>query len=181
MVGHARWDEDDAVPHVNERSKATTERTSRKSPRSIPTFAPPSSLCAVGCEEFSRRGPNASAARWTCLQCGYVASGAKTAVETHCTFRSPNMHIMPESRRGVASRRSWSVGKTCKCLYPSLQYRDINRAMSVRAPVIWIKGLQNLSWVFLTKRTHGQLARFSTRTGTELVSLADDAIVQDAQ
>ena len=80
MVGRARLDKDDAVLDVNERPKATQERMSGHPPRSIPRPAPPSPLCARGCKEFRRRGTNASADRWTCLQCGYVASRAKTAL-----------------------------------------------------------------------------------------------------
>ena len=80
LVAHARLDASDIPVKTPPKAPPGTRRP-RKPPRVIPSPPPPTRQCAGGCEEYSRRGTNATVERFTCVDCGFVTTRSKGATE----------------------------------------------------------------------------------------------------
>ena len=167
-------------------------RRPRKPPRVIPSPPPPTPQCAGGCKEYSRRGTNATVERFTCVDCGFVTTRSKGATEDPATCP----HVETDTRGSSKTL----VRHTCKaCLKVILelprneatvrestakdvsradtsQFRDISRAMHVRPQMTLNAREVDLVPGILTRNAHVHLSRFSTISGTDFVSLLDDAI-----
>ena len=162
-------------------------RRPRKPPRVIPSPPPPTPQCPGGCKEYSRRGTKATVERFTCVDCGFVTTRSKGATE------DPAMcpHVETDTR----SSSKTLVRHTCKaCLKVILellrteatakdvsradtsQFRDISRAMHVRPQMTLNAREVVLVLGLLTRNAHVHLSRFSSISGTDFVSLLDDAI-----
>ena len=191
LVAHARLDASDIPVETPPKAPPGTRRP-RKPPRVIPSPPPPTPQCTGGCKEYSRRGTNATVERFTCVDCGFVTTRSKGATE------DPAMcpHVESDTR---GSSKTW-VRHTCKaCLkvIPELprneatvrestakdvsradtsQFRDISRAMHVRPQMTLNAREVDLVLGLLTSNAHVHLSRFSSISGTDFVSLLDDAI-----
>ena len=190
LVAHARVDASDIPEETPPKAPPGTRRP-RKPPRVIPSPPPPTPHCASGCKEYSRRGTNATVERFTCVDCGFVTTRCKGATE------DPAMcHVETDTRRSSKTL----VRHTCKaCLKVILelprneatvrestakdvsqadtsQFRDISRAMHVRPQMTLNAREVDLVLGLLTRNVHVQLSRFSSISGTDFVSLLDDAI-----
>ena len=78
LVAHARLDASDIPVETPPKAPPGTRRP-RKPPRVIPSPPPPTTQCAGGCKEHSRRGTNATVERFTCVECGFVTTRSKGA------------------------------------------------------------------------------------------------------
>ena len=191
LVAHARLDASDIPVETPPKTPPGTRRP-RKPPRVIPSPPPPTPQCAGGCKEYSRRGTNATVERFTCVDCGFVTTRSKGATE------DPAMcpHVETDTRGSSETL----VRHTCKaCLKVILelprneatvrestakdvsradtsQFRDISRAMHVRPQMTLNAREVDLVLGLLTRNVHVHLSRFSSISGTDFVSLLDDAI-----
>ena len=130
--------------------------------------------------------------RFTCVDCGFVTTRSKGATE------DPAMcpHVGTDTRGSSKTL----VRHTCKaCLKVILelprneatvrestakdvsradtsQFRDISRAMHVRPQMTLNAREVDLVLGLLTRNVHVHLSRFSSISGTDFVSLLDDAI-----
>ena len=190
LVAHARLDASDIPVETPPKAPPGTRRP-RKPPRVIPSPPPPTPQCAGGCKEYSRRGTNAKVERFTCVDCGFVTTRSKGATE------DPAMCPQVESDTRGSSKTL--VRHTCKaCLKVLLelprneatvrestakdvsradtsQFRDISRAMHVRPQMTLNAREVDLVLGLLTRDVHVHLSRLSSISGTEFVSLLDDA------
>ena len=80
LVAHVRLDASD-IPVETPPKAPPGARRPRKPPRVIPSPPPPTPQCAGGCEEYSRRGTNATVERFTCVDCGFVTTQRRGATE----------------------------------------------------------------------------------------------------
>ena len=191
LVAHARLDASDIPVETPPKAPPGTRRP-RKPPRVIPSRPPPTPQCAGGCKEDSRRGTNATVERFTCVDCGFVTTRSKWATE------DPAMcpHVETDTRGSSKT----VVRHTCKaCLKVILelprneatvreitakdvsradtsQFRDISRAMHVRPQMTLNAREVDLVLGLLTRNAHVHLSRLSSISGTDFVSLLDDAI-----
>ena len=191
LVDHARLDASDIPVETPPKALPGTRRT-RKPPRVIPSPPPPTPHCAGGCKEYSRRGTNATVERFTGVDCGFVTTRSKGATE------DPAMcpHVETDTRGSSKTL----VRHTCKaCLKVILelprneatvrestakdvsradtsQFRDISRAMHVRPQMTLNARKVDLVLGLLTRNVHVHLSRLSSISGTDFVSLLDDAI-----
>ena len=188
---HARLDASDIPVETPPKAQPGTRRP-RRPPRVIPSPPPPTPQCVGGCKEFSRRGTNASVERFICVDCGFVTTRSKGATE------DPAMcpHIETDTRGSSKTL----VRHTCKaCLKVILelprneatvrestakdvsradtsQFRDISHAMHVRPQMALNAREVDLVLGLLSRNVHVHLSRFSSISGTDFVSLLDDAI-----
>ena len=191
LVAHARLDASDISVETPPKAPPGTRRP-RRPPRVIPSPSPPTPQCAGGCKEYSRRGTNATVERFTCVDCGFVTTRSKEATE------DPAMcpHVETDTRGSSKTR----VRHTCKaCLKVILelprneatvragtakdvsradtsQFRDTGRATHVRPQMTLNARDVDLVLGLLTRNAHVHLSRFSSISGTDFVSLLDDAI-----
>ena len=191
LVAHAGLDASDIPVETPPKAPPSTRRP-RKPPRVIPSPPPPTPQCAGGCKEYSRRGTNATVERFTCVDCGFVTTRCKGATE------DPAMcpHVETDTRGSSKTL----VRHTCKaCLKVILelpryeatvrestakdvsradtsQFRDISHAMHVRPQMTLNAREVDLVLGLLTRNAHVHLSRFSSISGTDFVSLLDDAI-----
>ena len=185
LVAHARLDASDIPVETPPKAPPGTRRP-RKPPRVIPSPPPPTPQCAGGCKEF------ATVERFTSVDCGFVTTRSKGATE------DPAMcpHVETDTRGSSKTL----VRHTCKaCLKVILelprneatvrestakdvsradtsQFRDISRAMHVRPPMTLNAREVDLVLGLLTRNVHVHLSRLSSISGTDFVSLLDDAI-----
>ena len=185
-TAHARFDASDIPVETPPKAPPGTRRP-RKPPRVIPSPPPPTPQ-----KEYSRRGTNATVQRFTFVDCGFVTSLSKGATE------DPAMcpHVETDTRGSSKTL----VRHTCKaCLKVLLelprngatvqestakdvsradtsQFRDISRAMHVRPQMTLNAREVDLVLGLLTRGAHVHLSRFSSISGTDFVSLLDDAI-----
>ena len=191
LVAHARLDASDIPVETPPKAPPGTRRP-RKAPRVIPSPPPPTPQCIGGCKEFSRRGTNATVERFTCVDYVFVTTRSKGATE------DPAMCPLVETDTRGSSKTL--VRHTCKaCLKVTLevprneaivragtakdvsradtsQFRDISRAMHVRPQMSWNAREVDLVLGLLTRNAHVYLSRFSSISGTDFVSLLEDAI-----
>ena len=186
LVAHARLDASDIPVETPPKAPPGTRR-----PRKPPP-PPPTPQCVGGCKEYSRRGTNATVERFTCVDCGFVTTWSLGATE------DPAMcpHVETDSRGSSKTL----VRHTCKaCLKVILelprneatvrestakdvsradtsQFRDISLAMHVRPQTTLNAREVDLVLGLLTRDAHVHLSRFSSISGTDFVSLLDDAI-----
>ena len=191
LVAHARLDASDIPVETPPKAPPGTRRP-RKPSRVIPSPPPPTPQCAGGCKEYSRRGTNATVERFTCVDCGFVTTRCKGATE------DPAMcpHVETDTRGSSKTL----VRHTCKaCLKVILelprneatvrestakdvsredtsQLRDINRAMHVRPQMTLNAREVDLVLGLLARNVHVHLSRLSSISGTDFISLLDDAI-----
>ena len=137
-------------------------------------------------------GTNATVERFTCVDCGFVTTRSKGATE------DPAMcpHVETDTRGSSKTL----VRHTCKaCLKVILelprneatvrestakdvsradtsQFRDFSRAMHVRPQMTLNAREVDLVLGLLTRNVHVHLSRLSSISGTDFVSLLDDAI-----
>ena len=163
-------------------------RRPRKPPRVNPSPRPPTPQCAGGCKEYSRRGTNATVERFTCVDCGFVTTRSKGAamcphVETDTRGSSKTLVRYTckaclkgtlELSRNEAAVRAGTAKDVSRA--DTSQFRDISRAMHVRPQMTLNAREVDLVLGLLTRNVHVHLSRFSSISGTDFVSLLDDAI-----
>ena len=157
LVAHARLDASDIPVETPPKIPPGTRRP-RKPPRVIPSPPPPTLQCAGGCKEYCRRGTNATVERFTCVDCGFVTHPEQGATE------DPAMATVRAGTAKDVSRADTS------------QFFDISRAMHVRPQMTLNAREVDLVLGLLTRNAHVHLSRFSSISGTDFVSLLDDAI-----
>ena len=186
LVAHARID-------VETPPKAPPgTRRPRKPPRVIPSPPPPTPQCTGGCREYSRRGTNVTVERFTCVDCGFVTTRSKGAtkdpamcphVETDTRGSSKTLvrhtfhaclKVILELPRNEATVRAGTAKDVSRA--DTSQFRDISRAMHVRPQMTLNAREVDLVLGLLTRNAHVHLSRFSSISGTDFVSLLDDAI-----
>ena len=158
----------------------------------IPVETPPTPQCAGGCKEYSRRGTNATVKRFTCVDCGFVTTRSKGAtddpamcplVETDTRGSSKTLvrhtckaflKVKLELPRNEATVRAGTAKDVSRA--DTSQFRDISRAMHVRPQMTSNAREVDLVLGLLTRNAHVHLSRFSSISGTDFVSLLDDAI-----
>ena len=191
MVAHARLDASDILVETPPKAPPGTRRP-RKPPRVIPSPPPPTPQCAGGCKEYSRRGTNATVERFTCVDCGFVTTRSKGATEDPamcphvdtdtrgsskilvrhtCKVCLKVVHELPRNEATVRAGTAKDVSRA-----DSSQFRDISRAMHVRPQMTLNARQVDLVLGLLTRNAHVHLSRFSSISGTDFVSLLDDAI-----
>ena len=192
LVAHAHLDASDIPVETPPKAPPGTRRP-RKPPRVIPSPPPPTPQCAGGCEDDSRRGTNATVERFTCVDCAFATTRSKGTtedpamcphVETDTRGSSKTLvrhsceacskEVILELPRNEATVRA-GTAKDDSRTDPS-QFRDISRAMHVRPLMTLYAREVDLVLGLLTRNAHVHLSRFSSISGTDFVSLLDDAI-----
>ena len=191
LVAHARLDASDIPVETPPKAPPGTRRP-RKPPRVIPSPPPPTPQCAGGWKEYSRRGTNATVERFTCVDCGFVTTQSKGAtedpamcphVETDTRGSSKTLvrhtckaclKVILELPRNEATVRAGKAKDVSRANTP--QFRDISRAMRVRPQMTLNAREVDLVLGRLTRNAHVHLSRFSSISGTDFISLLDDAI-----
>ena len=191
LVAHARLDASDIPVETLPKAPPGTRRP-RKPPRVISSPPPPTPHCAGGCKEYSRRGTNATVERFTCVDCGFVTTQSKGATEdpafcphvetdTRSSSKTLVRHtcetclkVILELPRNEATVRAGTAKDVSRA--DTSQFRDIGRAMHVRLQMTLNAREVDLVLVLLTRNAHVHLSRFSSISGTDFVSLLDDAI-----
>ena len=191
MVAHARLDASDIPVETPPKAPPGTRRP-RKPPRVIPSPPPPTPQCSGGCKEYSRRGTNATVERFTYVDCGFVTTRSKGATEdpamcphvetdTRGSSRTLVRHtckaclkVVLELPRNEATVRESTAKDVSRA--DTSQFRDVSRAMPVRPQMTLNAREVDLVLGLLTRKVHVHLSRFSSISGTDFVSLLDDAI-----
>ena len=186
LVAHARLDASDIPVETHPKAPPGTRRP-RKPPRVIPSPPPPTPQCAG-----SRRCTNATVERFTCVDCGFVTTRCKGAtedpamcphVETDTRGSSKTLvrhtckvclKIILELPRNEATVRESTAKDVSRA--DTSQFRDISRAMHVRPQITLNAREVDLVLGLLTRNVHVHLSRLSSISGTDFVSLLDDAI-----
>ena len=187
LVAHARLDASDILVETPPKAPPGTRRP-RKLPRVIPSPPPPTPQCAGGCKEYSRQGTNATVERCICVDCGFVTTRSKGAtedpamcphVETDTRGSSKTLvrhtckaclNVILELPRNEATVRESTAKDVSRA--DTSQFRDTSRAMHVRLNAREVDLVLGL----LTRNVHVHLSRLSSISGTDFVSLLDDAI-----
>ena len=171
LVAHARLDASD-IPVESPPKAPPGTRRPRKPPRVIPSPPPPTPQCAGGCKEYSRRGTNATVERFTCVDCGFVTRcSSKTLVRHTCKACLKVILELPRNEATVRESTAKDVSRV-----DTSQFRDISRAMQVRPQMTLNAREVDLVLGLHTRNVHVHLSRFSSISGTDFVSLLDDAI-----
>ena len=190
LVVHARLDASD-IPVETPPKAPPGARRPRKPPRVIPSPPPPAPQCTGGCKEYSRRGTNATVKRFTCVDCGFVTTRSKGTedpamcphVETDTRGSSKTLvrhtckaclKVILELPRNEATVRAGTRKDVSRA--DTSQFRDISRAIHVRPQMTLNARAVDLVLGLLTRNAHVHLSRFSSISGTDFVSLLDDAI-----
>ena len=191
LVAHARLDASDIPGETPPKAPSGTRRP-WKPQRVIPSPPPPTPQCTGGCKEYSRRGTNATVERFTCVDGGFVTTRSKGAtedpamcphVETDTRGSSKTLvrhtckaclKVILELPRNEATVRAGTAKDVSRA--DTSQFRDNSRAMHVRPQMTLNARKVDLVLGFLTRDAHVHLSRFSTISGTDFVSLLDDAI-----
>ena len=135
---------------------------------------------------------NATVERFTCVDCGFVTTRSKGAtqdpamcphVETDTRGSSKTLvrytckaclKVILELHRNEATVRESTAKDVSRA--DTSQFRDISRAMHVRPQMTLNAREVDLVLGLLTRNAHVHLSRFSSISGTDIVSLLDDAI-----
>ena len=191
LVAHARLDARDVPVETPPKAPPGTRRP-RKPPHVILSPPPPTPQCAGGCKEYSRRGTNATVERFTRVNCGFVTTRSKGATEdpamcphvetdTRCSSKTLVRHtckaclkVILELPRNEATVRESTAKDVSRA--DTSQFRDISRAMHVRPQMTLNAREVDLVLGLLTRNVHVHLSRLSSISGTDFVSLLDDAI-----
>ena len=191
LVAHVRLDASDIPVETPPKAPPGTRRP-RKPPRVIPSPPPPTPQCAGACKEYSRRGTNATVERFTCVDCGFVTTLSKGATEdpamcphvetdTRGSSKTLMRHtckaclkVILELPRNEATVRESTAKDVSRA--DTSQFRDISRPMHVRPQMTLNAREVDLVLGLLTRNVHVHLSRLSSISGTDFVSLLDDAI-----
>ena len=191
LVANARLDASD-IPVERPPKAPPGTRRPRKPPRVIPSPPPPTPPCTGGCKEYSRRGTNATVERFPCVDCGFVTTRSKGAtedpamcphVETDTRGSSKTLvrhtckaylKVILELPRNEATVRAGTAKDVSRA--DTSQFRDISRAMHVRPQMTLNAREVDLVLGLLTRNADVHLSRLSSISGTDFVSLLDDAI-----
>ena len=149
-------------------------------------------LSALGDAKNSVVEANATVERFTCVDCAFVTTRSKGTtedpamcphVETDTRGSSKTLvrhtceaclKVILELPRNEATVRAGTAEHVSRA--DTAQFRDISRAMHVRPQMTLNAREVDLVLGLLTRIPHVHLSRFSSISGTDFVSLLDDAI-----